>query len=813
MAAVAIALGVLAPQPGRAQEPVRGVQLAAASPRFLVLEDGGSNKASSHARWRDASNAAIFQHRISLDLKGVSLGQAVSEISRKAGLWLTYSPSELPADRKVTLSASDLTVGAALSAVLYDAGVDVLLTRSGQAAIVKRVAVEPPAATITGHVTDVKTGQPVQGASVIVETTRLGAITDADGAYRIAGVPTGTYTIIARRIGYLQGTKSITLGADTTIDFALEPSATQLDQIVVTGTAGNQTRAAQGATIPSIDGPDIVSKAPVTTVTGVLQGRVAGVNVTNASGTIGTAPRINIRGATSISLSNAPLVFIDGVRVESGRREAVGNYHNLEGVGGQSVTALNDLNPDDIESIEIVKGPAASTLYGADASAGVIQIITKKGRLSAGRFTQEATAEWNRTEPNFTPPTVYGTCSAAQVAPGGPDLCQGQAAGTVISDNPLVRGGVFRNGSLRSLDYSAHGGGDSYGYFVSGSMNNETGTSPSNYYYRRTGRASFNWAANAKLSVDANIGLSNNDYRIPQGDDANYGYLTQGIFLSSPFLVHVAPDGTRSGGISTPVEGLEAITNRLKTMRFTPSATIRYNPFGWMTNRLTVGADLSSTHGTTFFPTNDQGWYSGDQANGYVEDTQNPIHIYTLDYLGNIRTPFGSNGHIVSDFSFGSQYIDRVDNFLAGVGLGLAANSSNLVSSASTTESHQSFSESKSLGFFVQEQLGFSQKLFVQAGARVDRNSAFGKAYGAFFLPKVSASYVISQEPFWSDFAPFISTLRFRAAYGTTGRSPEPGASLRTYVPFPYVTPSGGVGPGVVQASPGNPNLKPERGT
>lgn len=670
-------------------------------------------------------------------------------------------------------------------------------------------------ATISGRVTDAQTGNPLAVATVVVQGTQLGAVTADDGTYRIARVPLGAHTVVVRRIGYSPDRKTVNLveGAAVTVDFALTPSATELEAIVVTGTAGNQSRAAQGAVVSTIDVSDVVSKAPILNVTDVLEGRVPGVNVQQASGTIGAAPRINIRGATSISLSNAPLVFIDGVRMYSGARQNVGTYHNLEGLGGQTVTALNDINPDDIESIEIVKGPAASTLYGADASAGVIQIITKKGRQGAHGFTQNISAEWNQVQPNFTPNSIYGTCGESDVAPGGADLCQGQAVGTVISDQPLVRGNVFRNGHLGAVDYSGQGGGDNFGYFVSGSLNNETGTSPNNDYRRRTGRTSFNWVVDPRLSVEAMVGLSYNKYKIPEGDDANYGYLTQGEFLSNPFDVKVAPDGTRSGGISTPVIGLTSVLNQLTTLRYTPSAQIHYSPFSWLSNRLTVGGDLSSTHGFTFFPKNDQNWFGGDQANGYVEDVQNPIHIYTVDYLGNVRKTFGSADHITSDFSFGSQYINTVDNYLAGVGLGLATNSSNLVSSASSTESHQNYSQAKSFGLLAQEAVSFGQTLFLQAGARVDRNSAFGKSYGSLFLPKAGVSYVMSQESFWSKLAPVISTLRLRAAYGTTGRSPTPGASLRTFAPFPFVTSTGGVGPGVVQASPGNPNLKPERGT
>jgi len=670
-------------------------------------------------------------------------------------------------------------------------------------------------ATISGKITDAKTGEPISAVAVTVQGTQLGGVTGDDGAYRLARIVAGSHTITARRLGYAPVSKTVSVeaGSATTLDFALNASATELEQIVVTGTAGNQTRLAQGAPPATIDAAAITKEAPTQNVSDVLQGRVPGVNVTTASGTVGAAPRISIRGATSISLSDAPLVFIDGVRMESDARKVIGNYHGLEGLGGQTVSALDDLNPDDIESIEIVKGPAAATLYGADASAGVIQILTKKGRAGAHPFTQSFTGEYDQVKPNFTPLPLYGTCGESDVEPGGPDLCQGLEPGAVISDNVLVRHDVFHNGNLGSLDYSAQGGGDNFGYFLSGSVSNEKGTQPNNYYDRRTGRTSFNWVVNPKLSVDAMVGLSYNQYRVPEGDDANYGYLPQAYLLNSPFAVTVGPNGVRSDGTSTPIIGLNSVLNRLTTLRYTPSAQVHFNPFSWMTNRLTIGGDISNTHGFTFFPKNDGNWYSRDQANGYVEDVQNPIHIYTVDYLGNIHNTFGSNGHIASDFSFGSQWINTINDYLAGVGIGLATNSSNLVSSASTTESHQDFSQAKSFGLLAQEGLAFSGKLFLQVGARVDKNSAFGKSYGSIFLPKASVSYLISQEPFFSGMSSWLSTLRLRAAYGTTGRSPAPGASLQTYSPFTYVAPDGSVGPGVIPASPGNPNLNPERGT
>jgi TonB-dependent starch-binding outer membrane protein SusC len=670
--------------------------------------------------------------------------------------------------------------------------------------------------TVAGRVTDARNGDPIPSAMVRVEGTTLIVATGQDGRYRITRVPLGKQLVTARGIGYKMGGDTLTVaaGGEVTANFSLTYQPANLSEIVVTGTAGDQSRAAQGAVVASIQADSLVNKAPVQTMEEVLEGRVSGVNVTEASGTAGTGDRITIRGDASISLSDAPLVFIDGVRMESDFRNDIGNHSAyLEQLGGQGVSALDDLSPDDIQSIEIVKGPAAATLYGADASAGVINIITKKGNLGSHVFKQSFTSEWDQVQPNFTPYSVYGTCLAGYNAPGGPALCQGKPVNAVVSYNPLVENNVFRDGNLGSLAWSGQGGTDNFGYFLSASANNEQGTTPNNYVRRRTARANMHWVVIPALSIDATATITQNNDRVPMGDDSEYGYLADAELEASPLAATLGPNHQPEGGIALPIAGLEQINDQINSLREQPSLQVQYVPFPWFTNRLTVGADFTSTHATTFFPTNSLGWYIGDQADGYVEDAQHPINIYTVDYLGNVRFTFGQSGWIASNTSFGTQYIDDVDNYLAGVGIGLASNNSNLVSSAASTASYQSFMETKSLGILAQEEVGFGQVLFIQGGFRVDQNSSFGTSYGAFFLPKVSGSFVLSQAPFWQPLANTVSTLRLRAAYGSTGRSPLPGASLQTYSPISYVTSTGGLMPGVVQYSPGNNNLKPERGT
>jgi hypothetical protein len=225
------------------------------------------------------------------------------------------------------------------------------------------------AAMVTGRVTDAATNRPLMAVQVYIPGTELGSTTDADGRYRILSVPEGEYEVRARLLGFGDRTQRVTVPADgsVVVDFALATQAIALDAVLVTGTAGRQERRAQGATIANVSVARVSEVAPVTDVAEILQARVPGVSLTQGSGVAGSAQQIRIRGASSISLSNEPLVYVDGIRADT-RLASLAS--------GAVVSPINDLNPEEIESIEIVKGPAAATLYGADASAGVIQIIT-----------------------------------------------------------------------------------------------------------------------------------------------------------------------------------------------------------------------------------------------------------------------------------------------------------------------------------------------------------------------------------------------------------------------------------------------------
>src|SRR2546430_1631871 len=364
-----------------AQDPVAGVGLAAAGPRFLAV---ASNKPSDAApRWKDASNAAVFRKTSSVDLKDVPLGEALSTVAQQAGLRLTYSAAVVPLDSRVTFSASNLTVGAVLSAVLYDAGVDVLLTARGHAALVKRGTLDgQQEGTVSGRITDSLSGQGISAVTVTVAGTGLSARSGEGGSYRISDVPAGEHTVRAARIGYAVATKTVTVlpGQDASVDFALTPRPTQLEEVVAIGYGTTERRELTGA-VSSVKA-DEVATAPVASVDQALLGRAPGVEVVTSSGQPGAGAMVRIRGGNSISALNDPLYVIDGVPVTTNLSDATTNTLFSEGMRGLNPVAA--LDPNDVESIEVLKDAAAGAIYGARGANGIVLITTKRGRAGAG---------------------------------------------------------------------------------------------------------------------------------------------------------------------------------------------------------------------------------------------------------------------------------------------------------------------------------------------------------------------------------------------------------------------------------------------
>ncbi len=664
--------------------------------------------------------------------------------------------------------------------------------------------------SVTGVITDRESKAPIEGARIVVTGTTLETQSNARGEYRLVGLRPGVNQIGVLRIGYRAGSDTVRVQANETVtrNFELAKTVTTLQELVVTGTVGNQERRAQPAQVASVSATDIKENAVVNTVNDMLQSRVPGIAVNSASGTAGTNRTIRIRGASSISLSNQPIIFIDGVRFNEGSV-------NL-GLNGQLTDRLNDLNPDDIENIEVVKGPAAATLYGADASAGVIQIITKKGRAGTASFQQTVRAEYGQADLNWTPPSNYGNCTAALVAPTSTNpLCRGQAVGALVSDNPLTREGGIRTGSDQLLGWTGRGGGQNYGYFMSAGADRNIGTLPSNDFRRYSFRSNFNWIPNAKVTLEAGVSTIYSKAVLPDNDNNIYGYLG-GALLGSPLTRRDDGVASQNGwfGFNRGVAAIAAIQNELDTRRNILNATATYLPYSWLKSRLTVGGDLLNDEATRFFPKNSGTNYGGDLNLGSNTQTRIGIQRFTVDWINDANRAFGSENQFQLNVSAGFQAIaTRTDN-LGATGQGFVTNSANVISNASTTSSSGTRNEVRQYGYLSQLQLGYRDRIFLQAGARLDDFSAFGTETKPILLPKVGLSWVLSDES-WFPKTNLLSSFRGRVAYGTTGRAPGAGASLQTIDAAPYAVQQGAsiiTSAGAVPLNPGNKDLKPERG-
>ena len=221
--------------------------------------------------------------------------------------------------------------------------------------------------------------------------------------------------------------------------------------------------------------------------------------------------------------------------------------------------------------------------------------------------------------------------------------------------------------------------------------------------------------------------------------------------------------------------------------------------------------DYASDEIKSFFPKNDSVWYGGLTDGGSNTQQSRGAERYTFDYLGNVRRTFGKTSQWETNLSGGLQVISTRTNLLTSQGIGFVTNANNSINSAATTIGGGSFTEQKQYGYLGQLQVGYENRAFVQFGVRVDKNSSFGAKSPSFVLPKVGGTWTISEERFFEPMTKYVNTLRVRASWGTTGRSPNPGDALTTLVTAPYNI-SGTTSAGAILGNLGNPNLKPERG-
>jgi TonB-dependent starch-binding outer membrane protein SusC len=642
---------------------------------------------------------------------------------------------------------------------------------------------QTPIGTISGRVTDASLGRGLPDVQVTINGTRIGALTGANGEYTLTGVPTGQRTITVRRIGYqpVSQTVQVLPGATATADVALGVSAINLSEVVVTGTGTATEKRKVGTSIATVDSA-LISRSQAVTVDQAMQGKIPGAQISQNSGSPGGGGiSVRLRGVNSFISGSDPLYIVDGVIVdnESGQLADLGTRSNPQ-------NRLADLNPSDIEHIEIIRGAAAAALYGSRANNGVVQIFTKRGTVGKPRFT--STTRWGTNELreqqpfNFYPFDVNGL--------------------------PIARynyqNDIFHRSPLWEQNMNVEGGNDQTRYFLSANFANEDGIMKSTSSRRAGARINLQQQLSPKLvaNVTSNYITTNNQLQA-FGEQNDYG------IMGSLFFAPTSVDFRPVNGVyplppalgTNPLLAIDRIRNPQTIERFIGSSKLTWTPLTNLLVDYTIGLDNVGFEQRQFVPRNavlgTTPLVTGRSQSVFENNrviNQDGVSSYTWRPMGplDLRTTGG--------FNYTSQRVritQATANGLAPVG--------DLVSAGSVFAATQSDVQLRTLGFYGQQEVGVNDRLFLTAAVRYDASSTFAPSERWQSFPKLSASYVVLDGRSGA-----LNSLRVRSALGWAGSQPgilNAYSQFITFTQFPFAGRPGFVNDVIF----GNPTLKNER--
>jgi TonB-linked SusC/RagA family outer membrane protein len=687
--------------------------------------------------------------------------------------------------------------------------------------------------SVAGRVTAAGSGQPLAGVQVSVVNTGLSAVTNADGRYTVRGVPARQVALRALRLGLTEQVRTVTVtaGATATLDFSLAEGAVQLAPVVTTAT-GEQRRVEVGNSTTRVEVGDLVRTGPIASVADLLTARAPGVQVLPGNMT-GTGARVRIRGTSSLSLTNDPIYVIDGIRMQS----SCGS--SSISVGGSVPCRTNDLNPEEIESIDVVKGPSASALYGTAGANGVIVITTKRGR--AGRPVWNVYAEQGAVEDHNDYPTAWrawrtGSTAATNSTRSNNVQCflRDLATGLCTQDS-ITAFNLFADpqtsplatGHRQQFGLQVSGGSEAIRYFASGEWEGETGVlrippfdlarldrqgvelrdewRHPNAFYRASARVNVSAQLSRTIDVTLTTNYINLDQRLPQTDNNTTGLLSSG-FGGPGFKYNTTAAGDTLWGYRAFTPGdifQETVTQGID--RFIGAVNANWRPLGWLAARGNFGVDYASRVDTDIcrFATCAD---FGTSRQGFKRDNRTGFWIYTADATATATLNPRSwlNARTVVGAAYTRDLFDRNGAF----GQYLPPGATQITAGSFFTAS-EATDETRTFGMFVEEALAIRERLYLTAGVRSDRNSAFGADFKTVLYPKFSASWLLSEESFMPS-PGWLSELRLRAAYGASGVQPRT-TDAAAYFSTGSAKLDNVETSGLVLNALGNRELKPER--
>lgn len=616
---------------------------------------------------------------------------------------------------------------------------------------------------IKGKVTDAKTGEALIGASVILKPFDVGGMTDLNGNYSFdvstAQVKGKSNELVASYVSYKKKSVKLNLtGADINQNFAMDEDLFQGEEVVITGIASKTSKSIAEVAVGRVAAADLQQISTYGGLSQLVQGKVSGVQLNATSGNVGSGWRFNVRGGGGLNGDGQPIIYVDGTRMDNS--EVVGF-----GVGGQGFSTLSNLNTNDIDKIEFLKGPAAASMYGANGSNGVVLITTKSGSM-------KKTAQALNIDYRFN----YG---------------YNEKLYTYSSDDFLTADAINRQfivGPIREHYFSLGGGNGFIKYFSSFENRQETGIMTGTSGNMSTVRLNLDAVPLDNLSVKLKMGYVTNKLNRPNNDNIIYGPLGNTILSPAPFNYVAEADIYKFSDV-----------HNIK--QFVGSASVTYTPIQNLDINGTIGIDNSAWREVRLFPygVNFGGLITSGQKSIYERTNTQYTYDFNASYSYKLFDQVDVRSYVGGQFFWrnttstnvtGEQYTSDLITSLGAAG--------------KVTGYGEGFSDSKDGGIWTEHNFSYLNQYFLTLGLRRDYASAIGKNAPAITYPK--ASFALRLDKF--DFTPSLfQVLKFRAAYGESGVLP---GSLDG-IPLLWSAEPGGYGAGAVISLIGNPDIQPER--
>ncbi|PXX28219.1 SusC/RagA family TonB-linked outer membrane protein [Arenibacter sp. ARW7G5Y1] len=649
--------------------------------------------------------------------------------------------------------------------------------------------------TISGNITESGSGIPIAGASVFIANTSFGAVSDFDGNYSFkATLDNGDYLLTVSYLGFSTQKISFTAsGGDITQDIVLAEDLLSLDEVVVTGTGTGANKRSLGNAISSVKSEDLTNNG-ATQVDQAIAGKVSGALVQQNSGDPAGGISIRLRGPSTIAGSSDPLYIVDGIIISNSSNELID-------LGGNSQNRLADLNPNDIEKIEIIKGAAAAAIYGSRASNGVVQIFTKKGKSGEPKFTFMTNTKLNELRKKID----YNTVPLAwEVATDRNNLA------TVAVERYDLQDVIFDTGFGLENYFSVNGGNEKTSYFLSASHLDNEGIVKNTDFKRYGFKANITQKAFDWLDITGGFNyvrsISND---VPNGGiNSAYGSITG--FLFSDNSIDPTPDASGVYPVTSPLvartnplEAVDRFDFGQKTNRFITSIALDGKFNEHLSAKYTLGMDYYNQSAFAFIPINN----TSTLPDGFSRRSDLNSFQYNSDLNVTYRTDISDSVNSTTTAGGSWQYEERDRVGISATGLPPVVQTA---TGGSLLEQGETRSQISYWGAFLQQSFSFMNKLYINGAVRMDGASTFGKDERNQLYFKASASYVLSDEDFWKEaFSDTFNSFKLRTSWGQAGNLTALGAFDR----FSVYTPSaiGGAVSLIPSTAQGNENLKPER--